>query len=255
MSFEDQFIYYPSRFPEGFWQPELFGLSVQDIYFSAEDGVKLHGWFAPSPGAPVTLLFCHGNAGNITHRLENVKGLVDLGLNVFIFDYRGYGRSEGTPSEEGLYLDAVTAYDYLLSHDRVNQGKLYLFGRSLGGAVAVELALRRPVAGLIIESAFTSVPDMARAVLPYFPVHLFVQTRFDSLSKISKVKVPILIIHGTADTVVPFRHGQRLFQAANEPKQFYQIAEANHNDTYIVGGRAYFERMAKFLEQIAGDGF
>jgi fermentation-respiration switch protein FrsA (DUF1100 family) len=166
---------------------------------------------------------------------------------VFIFDYRGYGKSEGKPNERGLYADAIAAYEYLVSRDDVEKDHIVFFGRSLGGAVAVELATQKPCEKLILESTFTSIKDMTKEMFNGLPVHYIVHTKFDSLTKIEKIRVPLLLIHGNQDTVVPFEQGKRLFNAANEPKHFYEILGADHNDTYEVGGRLYFERLSQFI--------
>lgn len=251
---ERHMIYFPIKFPEGYWDTSQFSGHIEDCTFQTEDGVRLHGWFARAlseqniEAEPLrTLLFCHGNAGNITHRTANIAYLVQLGINVFIFDYRGYGKSEGKPDEQGLYADALAAYEYLLSRGDVDKEKIVFFGRSLGGAVAVDLATKRPCEKLIVESTFTSVKDMSKSIFGALPVHYLVKTQFDSLSKIGTIQVPLLFIHGNRDTIVPFELGKRLFAAANEPKTFYEIQGADHNDTYEVGGKEYFERLSRFI--------
>jgi hypothetical protein len=249
--FENQFIYFPVKYPGGYWQPETFGVQVEDCYFNAADGVRLHGWLATHEKPIATLLWCTGNAGNISHRLDNLARLVKLPINVFIFGYRGYGRSEGSPNENGVYLDALAAYDYLASRPDIDRNKIVLFGRSLGGSVAVDLATKRPCAGLILESTFTSAQDMAKSSFGFIPVHLFIKTKFDSINKINRLHVPLLLIHGSQDRTVSIRLGKKLFAAANEPKEFYEIAGADHNDTYIVGGQAYFNRLLDFLRKVS----
>jgi hypothetical protein len=246
---EDSFIYFPAKYPEGYWHVGK-QLPVEDCYFNTEDGLRLHGWFAASSGAQTTLLWLHGNAGNITHRQDNLMRLLRLGVNIFIIDYRGYGRSQGHPSESGLYKDAQAAYDYLVQTKHVAPQQIYIFGRSLGGAVAINLAQANKCAGIIVESTFTSLPVIGRELYPFLPVNLLTRERYDSLAKIAQVKAPILIIHGDADEIVSFEHGRRLFLAANEPKEFYPIKGAGHNNTYIVGGRAYFDKIRAFVNQI-----
>lgn len=162
--FENKVIFHPSRYPEGFWNPSSVGIPAQDIYFASEDGVKLHGWFIPNPNAVATLLWFHGNAGNLSHRLDNIQRLKPLNLNIFIFDYRGYGRSEGAPDEQGIYKDSRAAYKKVLAMDGVSVDSLFLFGRSLGGVCAVETAMNHPARGLILESVFTNSADMSRQV-------------------------------------------------------------------------------------------
>ncbi|MFQ5865076.1 MAG: alpha/beta hydrolase [bacterium] len=247
--FENKFIFFPFKYPQGYWHPEVFGLQVEDCYFRTADGCQLHGWFFPKDSALATFLWCHGNAGNITDRLDNLAKLSKLPINVFIFDYRGYGRSEGSPNETGIYLDAEAAYDYLISRKDVEPDKIILFGRSLGGAVALDLATKRACAGLILESTFTSAKDMAKSAFGFIPAHLIIKSKFDSIEKISKIQVPILFLHGTSDRTVPFKLGRRLHEAANNPKEFYQIQGADHNDTYIVGGQPYFNQLLEFSRQ------
>jgi fermentation-respiration switch protein FrsA (DUF1100 family) len=247
--FENKFIFFPFKYPRGYWHPEVFGLQAEDCYFKTADGNQLHGWFFPKDGARATLLWCHGNAGNITDRLDNLAKLTKLPVNIFIFDYRGYGRSQGSPDEKGIYLDAEAAYDYLTSRKDVEQDKIILFGRSLGGAVAVDLATKRPCAGLILESTFTSAKDMAKSAFGFIPVYWIIKTKLNSIDKISKIRVPILFLHGTEDRTVPIKLGRRLYEAANGLKEFYQIQGADHNDTYIIGGQPYFDKLFEFIKQ------
>ncbi len=246
------FLYFPER--ELAATPSEAGLAYEDVSFTAEDGINLHGWFVPGRG-DVTWLWFHGNAGNISSRLGNLKQLHDsLGVNVFLFDYRGYGQSQGTPSEKGIYLDAEAALAYLNSREDVRSDRIVYFGRSLGGAVAVDLAGHRPAYGLILESPFPSISFVARQAYPVLPswfVRRILRARYDALSKIAGVAVPLLILHGDRDDVVPLDAGRQLFEAAREPKQFYVIPGAGHNDTYIVGGQPYFALLASFLEQLA----
>ena len=242
---ERNFIFFPEEAMAA--TPTNWGLDFEDVYFTAADGVELHGWFVPGQ-SEVTWLWFHGNAGNISHRLENLSLLRDhLGVSVFLFDYRGYGRSDGHISEDGTYLDAQAARSYLWSRQDVDPGKIVLFGRSLGCAVAVDLASRHRPYALILESPFTSISDMAKRVVPLLPIGVFLRTKYDSLSKIGGISAPLLILHGDQDEVVPVASGLRLYQAANEPKEFYTINGAGHNDTYIAGGEAYFDALRRFL--------
>jgi uncharacterized protein len=242
---ERGFIYYPVRELAG--DPTAVGLPFRDIAFEADDGTPLHGWLVPGR-RPTTLLWSHGNAGNISHRLGNLRLMADeLGVGVFIFDYRGYGRSGGVPSEAGLVKDALAARRALL-REGVRPEDLVYFGRSLGAAVALELALAHPPAGLILESPFTSVRDMANRVLPGAG-YLFA-TRWDSAEKIPRLRAPLLVLHGDADEVVPFAQGQALFAAAPDPKTFFTIRGAGHNDTHLAG-RPYWEAWRRFLAVVA----
>lgn len=249
-AFENRMIFYPVKYPSGDWRPLDSGLPAEDVRFASGDGVRLHGWFARAKGreASLTLLWFHGNAGNITHRTDNMKELIKLGIDVFIFDYRGYGRSEGSPSEEGLYRDGFAAYDYLRQGRGIDAESIVLFGRSLGAAVALEVGTSRPVRGIILESAFTSAGDMARILMPLFPARYLLRSRFDNIGKIGTVTVPLLIIHGANDEIVPLELGRKLFEAAPESKTFYTIPGSGHNDTHIVGRDAYYSVLKKFWE-------
>lgn len=249
---EKQMIYYPSKYPEGFWEPERFGVSVEDCWFTADDGTRLHGWYAKGTESnlDLTLLWYHGNAGNITHRLENMRDLLGLGVNVFIIDYRGYGKSDGDPDEPGIYKDGIAAYDYLIDEKDLTKDNIVLFGRSLGAAVAVEVATKRDVRGMILESAFTDAKAMARIIMPFVPVGAVISSKFDSVGKIKDIHIPVLFTHGDRDSIVPIDLGKKLFEAANEPKYFYTIEGADHNDTYIVGGKEYYQQFKQFLESL-----
>ncbi len=259
MILENQLIYFPTRYPDGLWDPKAVtansGCTIEDQFFTASDGTRLHGWLcrpmhAEGQTGDMVLLWFHGNAGNLSHRADLMFRLAMTPVQVFIVDYRGYGRSEGRPSEKGLYLDSRAAWDHLVREKRVSPDRIILFGKSLGGAVAVDLATEVKPAGLIIQSSFTSVPDMAAVHFPFVPGAL-IRTRMDSLSKIVDVKVPKLIIHSTSDEVIPFEHGRRLYEAAPEPKRFHAVDGAGHNDTWVVGGHAYFGAIREFVTYCA----
>jgi len=247
---EDKMIYFPAKHPEGIWNPEDYGVIVEDSFFKTDDGLTLHGWFVPSRENKITLLWFHGNAGNLSHRLENIKFLHRLNINVFIFDYRGYGKSEGgLPSEKTIYIDSRAAYRYLIEEKKILKENLFFFGMSLGGPLAIEMVKQFGCAGLIIESSFTSAKEMAGRMFPFLPIKYFIKTKFDAHEKIKEVTCPKLFIHGNRDTVVPFVLGQKLFDAAPEPKEFYEIDGAGHNDTYIIGGDRYFDVINLFLRK------
>lgn len=248
---EDGAIYFPERYPVGDWQPERSGLEVEDCYFPAADGVLLHAWYVPAR-ADFTLVFLHGNAGNITHRLDSLLRLRKLPASVLILDYRGYGRSQGKPSEAGLYLDAEAAYRYLIEAKHVPAERLIVHGESLGTAVAVDLASRFPVAGLILEAPFTSARDVARRVIPLPLAGFIIRAKFDSAAKIGAIKAPILMIHGERDTTIPPDLGRKLFAIAREPKFFLSLPEAEHNDIALAGGEAYLGRIREFLDYVRG---
>lgn len=246
--FDQLFVYHPHPWIERDWV-RISGLPLEEVWFQAEDGTKLFGWYVQSSAASPVLLWCHGNAGNIIHRLENLAELYRLGLSVFLFDYRGYGRSQGKPSEEGLSQDALAAYRYVTETRGVRPERLVLFGRSLGAAVAAEVASRKPAAGLILETPFPSLAAMARTHYLGLPMHWLLSGRFPLSERLARISVPVLVIHGDRDDIVPIALGREVFEAAREPKSFYVIEGADHNNTYQVGGRAYFQRLRRFIAE------
>lgn len=234
--------------------PRNAGLAFEDIYFTTSDGVRLNGWLVPTAGAAITMLWFHGNAGNLSDRVDQLRLIHDrLRVNVFMIDYREYGRSEGEVSEEGTYLDAQAALDYLRMRPDMKGQKIVYYGQSLGAAVAVELARNATPNGLILEAPFLSVQAMAKAAMPYLPIGALMTTKYDSRSKIADIHAPLLILHGNQDEIVPYEQGKRLFAAAHEPKSFYTIPGSHHNDTYAVGGEAYFHAIRDFLASV-GEG-
>lgn len=242
---ENIIIFYPDKALDD--SPSNWNLPYRDIQFLTPDGQKLHGWFFPVSAKSPVLLFCHGNAGNVSHRIENIKFLVKRDISVFIFDYRGYGQSSGRPSEKGVYIDGIAAYDYLTEIEKISPDRILVFGRSLGGSVAIEVALQRSVKCLIIESTFTSTKDMAKTIFPFFVVSPFLPHNYNNIFKIADVSVPKLIIHGKNDKIVPFTMGKRLFAQATGQKTFLLLDGAKHNDTYIIGGKDYFEAISNFI--------
>jgi fermentation-respiration switch protein FrsA (DUF1100 family) len=246
---ERMFVYYPTK--QLVENPSALGLKYQDVYPLTEDGIRLHGWFVPQPGAPYTFLILHGNGGNISHRLGWIQILRDLNAHILIVDYRGYGRSEGKPFEKGLYRDALAAYRWLSMERSSDKSRFILLGESLGGAVAVELAGRVPVDGLVLQSTFTSAWDMAKTIMPVGLLQPFTGVRFDSASIIPAVQCPKLFVHGNQDDIVPFRLGRKLFELAPPPKEFYEVSGAGHNDLLVIAGSEYLRRMRSFLDSIA----
>lgn len=233
-------IFHPSTTLEG--TPAALGLAYEDVEVTAEDGVEIHGWLVPGP-RPGTLLYCHGNAGNISHRLQKVEAFHNrLGLSILIFDYRGYGRSKGVPSEAGTYADARAMNAWLRERDA---GPVVYLGASLGAAVATVLATEDPPAALVLEAPFASVQAMASATVP--GAGWLFRTRYDTLGTIGRAAAPVLVLHGDADEVVPHRQGRAVFEAASEPKLFVTIPGAGHNDAHEVGGEAYWGAWAAFL--------
>lgn len=247
--FEHNQVYYPSRTLDA--NGSELNRAFEDVFFVASDGVKLNGWFYPaatnSPRASLAVLVCHGNAGNISHRLGLCQSLLAAGVNVFLLDYRGYGRSEGRPSEEGTYRDAQAAYAWLRGKGFAGSN-IVVYGESLGGGVAAELALREPVGGLILQSTFTSVPDLGAELFPWLPVRWLASVRYDTCRKLPRLKTPVLVMHSRADEMISFRHGEKNFAAANEPKLFCQL-HGTHNDS--TGDReTYLAGLEKFLNLI-----
>ena len=247
---EEKFIFFPAA--EIDHTPRDIGLAYDDVFFTAVDGVRLNGWLVPYTGATTTLLWFHGNAGNISHRLENMKRLHDnVRANLFIIDYRGYGRSEGAVSEEGTYRDAQAALRYLRAREDIDPKGIVLFGQSLGAAVAAELAGREDCLALILEAPLASIREMARAAFPFLPIGPLLRTRYEVVEKIKRVKTPLLVLHGDQDEVVPFEQGKKVFAAAPGRKEFYAIRGAHHNDAFIVGGDAYYAALKNFIERAA----
>jgi fermentation-respiration switch protein FrsA (DUF1100 family) len=252
--FEDRLIYFPTPAPDGFREVEALRARdpeaprIEDCFFETGDGVRLHGWYCAPPRGEgrAVLLFFHGNAGNLAYRYDLLRRLVALPSEVLIIDYRGYGKSAGAPSEEGLYLDARAAWEHLTRGRGVAPSRVVIFGKSLGGAPAIDLARAVEPAGLVVQSSFTSVPDMAARLMPLLPRAL-IRTRMDSLAKIAEVRCPKLFIHSPADEVVPYQLGRRLFEAAPPPKRFHDVPGAPHNETYLVGGEAYLTALREFL--------
>ena len=252
MSFLDQMmVYFPERKLTA--TPADLGFPFEDVSLTAADGTKLHGWHVPGESR-TTLLWLHGNAGNISHRVDNIAMLRrNTGLGAFIIDYRGYGQSEGKPSEKGLYMDAEAALDHMTSDLGLDPGEeIILFGRSLGVGVAVEMATRHRVRSVVLESGFTSVREMSKSsgmgVLSILLLPL-IDARYDSLSKIGSALSPVMVMHGDRDDIVPFEMAEKLYAAAPEPKRFYPIPGASHNDTYVAGGEAYFGALREFISE------
>jgi uncharacterized protein len=247
---EDRLIYFPQRTLDA--RPADYGLTGEDLTVETPDRLRLSGWWIRGRGEMV-LLFFHGNAGNVSHRLERVRDLVRiLGLDVVLVDYRGYGESGGKPSERGLYADGDAIYAAVAARG-VPPERIVLFGESLGGAVAIETAVSRPCRAVILEAPFLSVPEMAKSVYPFLPPFL-VRTQFDNASKIRRLAVPKLIVQAERDEIVPPEQTRRLFALACPPKEYFVIRGAHHNDTYLAGGPAYLEVWRRFLDGLASPG-
>jgi len=239
-------LFFPFREIEYF--PQAIGLAYEDIYFATEDSKKINAWFIPAKNPGYTILFFHGNAGNISHRLEKIKIFNDLGLNVFIIDYRGYGKSEGRPSEAGLYLDAKAAYAYLIGKLKIKPSSVIVYGESLGGAVALNLSNQVEVRAVITEETFSSMRDIAKDIYPFFPSFL-ISGKFNSLSKIEKLNIPKLIIHSEDDEMIRFTHAQKLYNAAREPKTL-AVINGSHNSAFIDSEKAYKNHINEFIKEL-----
>jgi fermentation-respiration switch protein FrsA (DUF1100 family) len=254
---EHRLIYFPGAERTLLAPPSTLGLSVERVTLTTEDGLTLVSWVIPArqDSTGYWLLICHGNAGNLSEfdRPVHYAGLHGLGLNLLAFDYRGYGESEGAPTESGLYKDADAAYRYLREQRRVPAERIIVFGHSLGSAVAVDLASRVPVGGLIVEGALTSVIDRGAELYPYIPVRWIAGTRFTSIDKIGKVTAPKLFLHATGDEVIPLAHGRRLYQAAPAPKTFVEL-RGGHGDAFDIDSANYFGVIQRFLAVLPATG-
>jgi uncharacterized protein len=249
-SLERRNLYVPDRQITG--TPASFGWPYEETVLAARDGTRINGWFIPNKG-PWTFLVCHGNAGNMSQRLDKAQRLRSTSSSVLLFDYRGYGKSEGHPSKQGTYQDADVAYQYLVETRKIAPARIILYGESLGCAMAVEMARRHPAAGLILESPFTSTVAMGELIYPWLPVRWLVRYHYDNLSKIPRLMMPLLIFHSRQDEIVPFAMGQALFAAAPEPKKFVEL-HGDHNDGYADSGMLYLEAVQTFLKGIQKDG-
>lgn len=244
--FQERMVYFPHRSLDG--TPADLGLAYEDVRIDGDDDVTLHGWFVPGAGENV-LLFFHGNAGNISHRLDSIAIFRSLGLSTLIVDYRGYGHSSGRISERGSYADARAAFRYLRDVRGIDPGRIVLFGRSLGSAVAIELATHERPRALIAESCYTSLTDVGARHYRLLPVRLLSRIRYDSVPRVAAIDCPKLFIHSRDDEVVPFTLARRLFEVAAEPKHFLEIT-GDHNAGFITSGRRYVEGLRQFLAAI-----
>lgn len=229
--------------------PSDWGLEYEDVFLKTDDGVRLHGWYLPHPGADRVLLFFHGNAGNISHRGDSVRIFHRLGLNVLIFDYRGYGRSEGRPGETGLYADARTAWRYLTKESGFDPGAIILFGRSLGGPVAAKLAAEVQPGGLILESTFSSARDVADALFPVLSRLIVLRYDFNTAEYMKNAECPVLVLHSPGDEIIPFRLGEKVFAAAGEPKTFVRM-RGDHNGGFLASQPEYERALRAFLDSL-----
>ncbi len=228
--------------------PGSIDLDFEDVTLETSDGVSVHGWYVPADSERV-LLYFHGNAGNISHRIHSIREFRELGLSVFMIDYRGYGQSTGKPTEHGLYRDAEAAWRYLTAERGIAPENVVVFGRSLGGSVASWLAMNESPGALIVDSSFTSVADVGQEVYPWLPVRLLARYRHPTREHVENTNVPVLVVHSRDDEIIPFRHGEAIFEAANEPKAFLEI-RGGHNDAHATSAAAYFSGLRRFLDSL-----
>jgi fermentation-respiration switch protein FrsA (DUF1100 family) len=254
--FEDRLIFFPDGDVTGDEDRSRSRVPLEDVFFQTSDGVRLHAWWAGSSAAEavLTILYFHGNAGNLTNRIDNIGFLQQLPANVLAVDYRGYGKSQGRPSEEGVYRDAEAAYDYLVRVRGIPAEHVVLLGQSLGTAVAVDLATRRPVAGLILECGFPSAPRVAQKAIWIPGLRFILRSRFDSASKLKSLTVPVLVAHCRQDPVIPYALGEELFAAAHEPKTFVSYVGPCHEPLYIANPSDYTLKLRSFLETVSRQG-
>jgi len=245
--FQSYLIYFPDK--TLVMNPGQIGISYEKIFLHTSDHVKIHSWYMFAENPKGTILFCHGNAGNISHRFESIQIFYQLGLNVFIFDYRGFGKSDGKPDEEGTYKDAEAAWDYLINEKKISPDKIIIFGRSLGSAVAAWLAKEKQPAAVILESSFTSVPDMAAKIYPFLPVRLLSKFDYPTKEYVAQIRSPKLFIHSKGDELIPFSHGQKNFELAAEPKQFLEI-HGSHNDGFVRSANLYQNGLENFINEV-----
>jgi len=244
--FQSQLVFYPGTGREMIATPAQVGLSYEDIHLKTADDISLHGWYVPAAQPRGTVLFLHGNAGNISHRLDSVQMFHRLDYSTLIFDYRGYGSSGGTPTEQGTYRDAEAAWRHLAEQRHTPSCRIVLYGESMGGAVAAQLAVHQKPAALVIASSFTSVPDLAQHIYPYLPIRLLARIHYDTREYLRSITVPVLIAHSPEDEIVPFEQGHALFAAANPPKQFLELA-GGHNDGFIFMRESWIKVLGEFL--------
>lgn len=247
--FERSQVYQPSRAWDA--NPAELGRQFEDVFFNTSDGVRLDGWFYPaetnSPRARIAVLYCHGNGGNISHRLEVYRTLLNMGLSVFAFDYRGYGRSEGRASEEGTYRDSQAAYRWL--REKGFEGRNIIgFGESLGGGIASELALREEIGGLVLQSAFSCTADIGADLFPWLPVQRLCTIKYETCQKLPRIHVPVLIMHSRGDELINFRHAEKNFRVANQPKLLSEI-EGDHNNP-LANPAGFAEGVEKLLRMM-----
>lgn len=249
--YQSNFIFHPKN--SIISSPDLLSLEYEELTLNTIDNIQINAWWIPHPEARATLLFLHGNAGNISHRLDSINIFHQLSLSVLIIDYRGYGKSTGEPSEQGTYIDAETAWNYLTAEKNIESDSIIIFGRSLGGAVASWLAERHASVGLILESSFTSIADIGKHYYPYLPTSLLARIKYSSMTRIANIKSPILIIHSMHDEIIPYKHGKDLFTESlkeiTTPKYFLDII-GDHNKGFLLSNKKYTDGLDSFITDI-----
>ncbi len=244
--FQSRMVFYPETGREIVATPAQLGLLYEDVQLKTSDGISLHGWFIPATAPRGPVLFLHGNAGNISHRLDSVQMFHRLGYSTLIFDYRGYGNSAGTPTEQGTYRNAEAAWHYLEKQKHISGCRIVLFGESMGGAIAAWLAARQKPAALVISSGFTSVPDLAQQIYPFLPARWLARIHYDTREYLRSVTAPVFIAHSPHDEIVPYEQGRALYAAANPPKRFLELA-GGHNDGFIFMREPWVNVLKDFL--------
>lgn len=244
---QEKLIYHPSsRMAE---DPSSQGLYWEDVYFETSDGYALNGWYIPHDNSKHIVIFSHGNAGNISNRVYFLNLMHQAGISVFIYDYRGYGLSEGTPNEKGLYKDLQAARSYLINNKGYKPSQIVLFGRSLGGPVSAYVAGEKEVGGVVLESTFTSAPDLATEIYPFVPPGL-ARMNFSTLEYLNRINVPVLVMHSRNDEIIGYHHGEKLYEAANDPRRFEEL-HGGHNNNFIDSGETYFNAWKEFLSALS----
>lgn len=255
-AFQDRLLYLPNAGREHIATPADRGLAWEEVTLTTEDDVALHAWWIPAPAPRASLLFFHGNAGNISHRLESIAQFQRLGLSVLIVDYRGYGRSEGRPSESGTAMDARAAWYWLRDEAEQEANEIIVFGRSLGAAVAAELAAhleeqQTTPAAVILESPFRSVPELAQQLYPFLPARWLARINYPVETYVARISVPLLVIHSRDDEIIPFAEGEAVYRAAQEPKQLLELL-GGHNTGFLNSEPVYSAGIDSFLREKAG---
>lgn len=245
--FQSRLIYFPIK--KISMIPSQAGLRYEEIIYKTKDNEKIAAWYIPTPEAKGVILFCHGNAGNISHRIDSIKIFYQLKLSTFIFDYRGYGKSTGKTTEKGTYMDVEGAWDFLVKKRKISPDEIIIFGRSIGGSIASWLAQKHIPRGLIVESSFTSIPDLGAKLYPIFPVKLLSRFKYNTSEYLKKINCPVLIIHSLDDELIPFNNGQKLYDSALSPKEFLKI-RGSHNEGFILSEQLYITGLQKFISTL-----